>query len=183
LDINRKVVFLTGDIDWDMLKNMDNVFANLINGEQDIEEVDVILTSNGGRIDVGEAIIDRLKYYSMFFNITIVGATIVGSFAVSIFLSFEKSRRVVTKGCRFYIHTYWWGLPSSGEVSLNERGRVLREALYKNQAAIRKEQLDIKKLTEITGLPRKTIEKRWENGYFFSSREAIKFGIADRYYK
>ncbi len=174
-------IFLSGEVGPDMLGKLDNALTELLDPkklEEGPKKATIVLSSNGGLVNFGEAIIERIQLASKIIPIDIIGATFVGSMGTAIFLSVPPARRYVTSRCQILIHPYSRGMKEISSIALDALQRELEESLDALSVPKAAEERIIRQLIKETGLPSTTIRKMWRKSHRFTAKEAVELGLA-----
>lgn len=157
-----KKIVLSGSINETFCQRL---FPDLIEWEADenVQEITIYLTSNGGQSDVALGVCDFLKAFPK--PITIVAAGVCHSAAVTILQMADK--RLALPNTHFMIHPM--SILESMETSVFQ---IAQDSEYFQR--IEKKKLEI--IGARTGMLPEKIQELYKNKLYFSAQEARNFG-------
>ena len=131
------------------------------------EPIRVVISSQGGHVDSGYAVLDMLKYVES--PIVTIGAGWVASIAVPILLAAPKGSRYTLPNTRFLLHQPHGG--AGGQAT--DIGIAAQEILKLRQ---RLNQL----ISDETGRPVEQVEKDSDRNFWMSAEEALEYGLVSK---
>ncbi|AZP36377.1 ATP-dependent Clp protease proteolytic subunit precursor [Candidatus Annandia adelgestsuga] len=167
--LKDRIIFLSGTIE-DSIAN--TIVAQMLFLESVDSKKDIFLYINspGGVITSGMCIYDTMKFITPDVNTICIGqACSMGAFILS---SGTKKKRFCLPSSRIMIHQ-----PLGGY-----NGQVTDIEIHAKEIIKTKNYLN-KLISKNTGQNIKKIEKDIERDYFFSAKEAVKYGIIDKILK
>lgn len=165
---DSRVILLSGEIDD---KQAHKIVGQLLILEEDSKDLPItlVVNSGGGSISSGFAIFDTIRMLEA--PVRTVGAGMVASMGVTIFLAVPKERRFSLTNTRYMIHQpliagTMFGPASDLEINAREMIK-LRDRL--NHL-----------ISEATEQPLKAVEKDTQRDYWLTSEEAVRYGIVGK---
>jgi ATP-dependent Clp protease protease subunit len=103
---DRGIVFLTGAISPETVQP---VIEKIIGAtlKQDLEFIQLMVSSPGGSVDAGFALIDMMRWSRL--PVYTTGYGLVASMGLAVLMAGEKGHRVVTPRCSLMSHRFWTG--------------------------------------------------------------------------
>src|SRR5205085_5449471 len=129
--------------------------------------ISVLVSSPGGHVDSGDAIIDMIRFVRA--PVTTIGTGWVASAGTHIFLAAQKERRVCLPNTRFMIHQ-----PGGGA-----GGRASDIAIHAREILRTRERI-ARVISQETGQPLDKVRTDMERDYWMNSEEAIAYGIVSK---
>lgn len=163
--LNDRVIMITEPIDDHMMGVIVSQLLYL-EAEDSQEPIHIYISSPGGSVMAGFAILDTMQLISAPVHTYAMG--MVASMAAVLFTCGEKGHRYILPNAEIMIHQPLGG--TSGQASDIE--------IQANHIISLKKRL-YKILSKATGKNAKTIEKESDRDNYFEAAEAIKFGLAD----
>jgi len=163
--LNDRVIMITEQIDDHMMGIIVSQLLYL-EAEDSEEPIHIYISSPGGSVMAGLAILDTIQLISAPVHTYAMG--MVASMAAVLFTCGEKGHRYILPNAEVMIHQPLGG--ASGQASDIE--------IQANHIISLKKRL-YKIISKATGQNVKTIEKESDRDNYFEAAEAIKFGLAD----
>lgn len=167
--LNDRVIMITEQIDDHMMGIIVSQLLYL-EAEDSSEPIHIYISSPGGSVMAGLAILDTMQLISAPVHTYAMG--MVASMAAVLFTCGEPGHRYILPNAEVMIHQPLGG--TSGQASDIE--------IQANHIISLKKRL-YKILAKATGQNVKTIEKESDRDNYFEAAEAITFGLADRVLK
>lgn len=165
LILKARTVLVNGQVDQDLAQK---VISQLIALDADNHDpIKVIITSPGGHVDSGYAILDVMKFIES--PVITIGAGWVASIAVPIFFGAPKESRYSLPGTRYLIHQ-----PSGGAGGQASDIRIEAQEILK----IRKRINEL--ISRETGQTEEKVAKDSERNFWMSAEEALEYGLVTK---
>jgi len=164
--LKERIVFLTGAID-DHIASLICAQLLFLESENPKKEISFYINSPGGVVWSGLAIYDTMQYISSKIMTICVGQA--ASAASLLLAAGEKDMRFSLPNSRIMVHQ-----PSGGY-----QGQVTDIEIQTQEMIKTKKRLN-QIYVKHTGKPIKEVESIMERDKYFSSEEAIKFGLIDK---
>ena len=166
--LKDRIVFVVGEIT-NQLATI--VVAQLLYLEKENpkEEIQLYISSPGGSVDAGFAILDTMRYIQA--PVVTIGLGGVASFASILLAAGEKGKRYLLPHTKVMIHQPW--LTGLGRVDVTEL-EITADMMKKIKVEL------TQLLADLTGKPYKQVEKDVERDFWMNAEEAVKYGLADK---
>ncbi len=166
LNLNNRIVLLTGEINDEMASSVISQLLYLDNTSSD--PIKLYINSPGGSVSSGLAIYDTIKELKSPVSTICVGTA--ASMAAVLLSAGEKGRRVVLSHSEVMIHQPSGGVGGQAQDILIAASRIenVREKLNRI-------------LADNCDKPIEEIREATDRDKWMSAEEAIQFGIADRF--
>jgi ATP-dependent Clp protease, protease subunit len=160
--LKSRTLLITGTVDQEMAEK---VMAQLYILESDCQDpIRVIVSSPGGHVDSGFAILDTMRFISS--PIITVGTGWVASIAVPIFFGGDKGKRFSLPNTRFLLHQPMGG--AGGQVA---------DIRIEAQEILKIRQRLNKMISEETGQDIEKVAKDSDRNFWMNAEEAKKYGL------
>ena len=162
--LENRIIFINGEIN-DNLSNL--VISELLYLDSlSRDDIDIYINSPGGSVTSGLAIIDTMNFIKSDVRTIVTG--MAASMASIILASGTKGKRCSLKNSEVMIH----------QPLGNTSGQATDIIIQAKRIENKKKMLN-KMLSLLTNQNIKTIEKDTERDNFFTSEEALKYGLID----
>lgn len=162
--LENRIIFINGEIN-DNLSNL--VISELLYLDSlSKDDIDIYINSPGGSVTSGLAIIDTMNFIKSDVRTIVTG--MAASMASIILASGTKGKRCSLKNSEVMIH----------QPLGNTSGQATDIIIQAKRIENKKKMLN-KMLSLLTNQNIKTIEKDTERDNFFTSEEALKYGLID----
>lgn len=162
--LENRIIFINGEIN-DNLSNL--VISELLYLDSlSKDDIDIYINSPGGSVTSGLAIIDTMNFIKSDVRTIVTG--MAASMASIILASGTKGKRCSLKNSEVMIH----------QPLGNTSGQATDIIIQAKRIENKKKMLN-KMLSHLTNQNIKTIEKDTERDNFFTSEEALKYGLID----
>ncbi len=162
--LENRIIFINGEIN-DNLSNL--VISELLYLDSiSKNDIDIYINSPGGSVTSGLAIMDTMNYIKSDVRTIVTG--MAASMASIILANGTKGKRYSLKNSEIMIHQPLGG--TSGQATDIE---------IQAKRIINKKKILTSILADLTGKDRKTIEKDTERDKYFSSQDALEYGLID----
>lgn len=166
INLENRIVLLTGEIEDDMAASVISQLLYLDNTAQ--EKITMYINSPGGSVSAGLAIYDTMKLIKSPVSTVCVGSA--ASMAAVLLSGGEKGERLVLPHSEIMIHQPSGGAGGQAEDILIAASHIKMLRTELNRL-----------LAGNCGKDMKEIEEATDRDYWMSAKEAIDFGIADRF--
>lgn len=167
--LKDRIIFVTGQIE----ENMANtIIAQLLFLEKENPKADIqlFINSQGGLVTAGMAIFDTMNYIKCDVSTISVGLSAsMGSFLLA---GGAKGKRFALPNSKIHIHQ-----PLGGAEGQASDIAIAAEEIIKTKRKM------IKYISEFTGQSISQIEKDMDRDKYFTSEEAVKYGLIDKVIK
>jgi len=169
---NKGILFLTGPM---TDESCGKVITGIIKANMDpkTDFIQLMVSSPGGGVDAGFALIDMMRWSKL--PIYTTGFGVVASMAVSVLIAGEPGRRIVTPNTTLLTHQFMWGRKEnySGLVA----GRKMEDLTHQRLIQLYLECSQFKTPEEV--------ESKLMNGVdtWLTPEEALTVGLIDQIYK
>lgn len=162
--LESRIIFINGEIN-DTLSNI--VISELLYLDSlNTNDIEIYINSPGGSVTSGLAIIDTMNFIKS--NVRTIVTGLAASMASIILANGTKGKRCSLKNSEIMIHQ-----------PLGNTSGQATDIEIQAKRIINKKKLLNKMLSNLTGQDIKTIEKDTERDNFFTSKEAIEYGLID----
>ncbi len=162
--LESRIIFINGEIN-DTLSNI--VISELLYLDSlNTNDIEIYINSPGGSVTSGLAIIDTMNFIKSDVRTIVTG--LAASMASIILANGTKGKRCSLKNSEIMIHQ-----------PLGNTSGQATDIEIQAKRIINKKKLLNKMLSNLTGQDIKTIEKDTERDNFFTSKEAIEYGLID----
>ncbi len=165
--LKKNIIDLQGDVDGDMVLYVHDALAELI--AKGSPNIDVLISSGGGKVLAGLDICDLLRFYKG--KKTGIILCYAKSMAAIILQVCDK--RLCAKHARVLIHHINGGSFTLDQLRSKKTMKAIKRGMERDQAQL------YSILAEKTGQSRKKIVKACRKDRDMSAREALKFGLID----
>ena len=163
--LRERIIFLGTQID-DMVANLVVAQLLLLDSENPEKDIMLYINSPGGSVTAGFAIYDTMQHIRADVSTICLGqAASMGAFLLS---SGTKGKRMALPHSRVLIHQPLGGAQGQATDIEIQAKRI-----------INKKKILTSILADLTGKDRKTIEKDTERDKYFSSQDALEYGLID----
>ena len=163
--MKSRTVLVTGTVDQELAEK---VIAQLILLDSESHDpIKVIVTSPGGHVDSGYAIMDVMRFIES--PVVTIGAGWVASIAVPILFGGDKDKRFALPNTRFLIHQ-----PSGGAGGQAADIRIEAQEILKIREKINK------LISEETGQDLAKVARDSDRNFWMSAEEAMEYGLIRR---
>lgn len=164
---DSRIIYITGQINAEMSSSVISQLL-LLESEDAEQDITLCISSEGGSVVDGLAIIDVMNHVSC--DVCTVGIGMVCSMAAAIFSSGAKGKRYSLPHTEFLLHQLMSGIPQMTQAE------DMRIAM--NHVMTTKQSLN-RLLSENTGKTIRQIEKDTDRDYWMNAEEAVHYGLAD----
>ena len=164
--LSKRRIVIRGEINEDVAIELAEKIMYL--EEESDEEIQIWISSVGGEIQTGLAILDVIQAFD---NIIIVGIGHIYSMASVILSAGKKGKRYLLPNTEVMIHEPLLG----GKVD----GTMSSLSQITDRLQIKKKIVNTM-IAEHTGHTLEEINNKTKNDHYFTSEEAIEFGLADK---
>ena len=162
--LESRIIFINGEIN-DTLSNI--VISELLYLDSlNTNDIEIYINSPGGSVTSGLAIIDTMNFIKSDVRTIVTG--LAASMASIILANGTKGKRCSLKNSEIMIHQ-----------PLGNTSGQATDIEIQAKRIINKKKLLNKMLSNLTGQDIKAIEKDTERDNFFTSKEAIEYGLID----
>ena len=162
--LESRIIFINGEIN-DTLSNI--VISELLYLDSlNTNDIEIYINSPGGSVTSGLAIIDTMNFIKSDVRTIVTG--LAASMASIILANGTKGKRCSLKNSEIMIHQ-----------PLGNTSGQATDIEIQAKRIINKKKLLNKMLSNLTGQDIKTIEKDTERDNFFTSKEAMEYGLID----
>ncbi|XBC38085.1 MAG: ATP-dependent Clp endopeptidase proteolytic subunit ClpP [Buchnera aphidicola (Floraphis choui)] len=163
--LKERIIFLTGIIE-DITANAIVAQILFLESENSEKDIFIYINSPGGTISSGMSIYDTMQFVTPNINTICIGQAC--SMAALILTAGHKGKRFCLPNARIMIHQPIGGCNGqASDIEIHAREIITIKKRINTLMSIH------------TGKDLKNIEKDTERDYFFSSEEAIKYGLID----
>ena len=161
----NRLVMVNGTVDQEMAEKV--IGQLLVLDSESNDPIKVVITSPGGHVDSGYAILDVMRFVKS--PVITLGAGWVASIAVPIFLAGNPGKRYSLQNTRFLLHQ-----PSGGAGGVAADIRIEAQEILK----IRKRLNQM--IADETGQPVDKVTKDSDRNFWMTSGEALEYGIVSQ---
>ena len=163
--LEQRVVPIFGEITQDLARGV--VSRLLALAAENDDPIKVIVCSEGGHVEAGDAIHDFVRFIKP--KVIMIGTGWVASAGALIFLAAEKENRVCLPNTRFLLHQPLGGIGGpAADMEIEAREIVLMRRRI-NEIIARE-----------TGQPVEKVEKDTDRNYWIPAKDAINYGLISR---
>lgn len=163
--LKTRTVLINGQVDQELAQKV--ISQLLILDADSHEPIKAIITSPGGHVDSGFAIMDMMRFIDS--PMITIGAGWVASIAVPIFFGAPKEHRYSLPGTRFLIHQ-----PSGGAGGQASDIRIEAEQIIRIRQRINE------MIAAETGQDVEKISRDSERNFWMNAEEAVKYGLVSK---
>ncbi len=164
--LKDRIIFVTGEINMQMA-NIIVAQLLFLEKEDPDKDIQVYISSQGGHIEAGYAIIDTMRFIKCDVQTICVGWAV--SMGAMILTMGTKGKRLALPNANVMIHQ-----PLGGAQGQATDIILKAKQLEKTKARI------IKMLVEATGQTEEVISRDAERDFWMTSKEAMKYGLIDK---
>lgn len=163
--IQSRIILVSGQIDQEVAEK---VMAQLfVLDAENQDPIRVVITSPGGHVDSGLAIMDTMRFIKS--PVITIGAGWVASIAVPIFFGGEKGRRYSLPHTRFLLHQ-----PSGGAGGQAADIRIEAQEIIKIRKRINR------MVAAETGQDEEKVARDSDRNFWMSAEEALEYGLVSK---
>ncbi len=163
--LKSRTLLLAGEVDQELAERV--ISTLLVLDAESNDPIRVIVSSQGGHVDSGLAIMDVMRFIKS--DLQAIGAGWVASIAVPIMFGAKKEHRSALPNTRFLLHQ-----PSGGVRGNLQDIRIEAQELLKIRERLN--QL----IAEETGHPVEKIQTDSDRNFWMSAKEAQEYGLIAR---
>lgn len=160
--LKTRTILINGEVDQEMAEKV--ISQLVVLDAESHDPIRVIITSQGGHVDSGYAILDMLRYVNS--EVIALGAGWVASIAVPILFGAAKKNRYALPNTRFLIHQ-----PSGGAGGQASDIRIEAQEILKLRKRINE------LIAEETGQTVEKISEDSDRNFWMNAKEALEYGI------
>lgn len=160
--MKSRTVMVTGTVDQELGEKV--ISQLLLLDAESHDPIKVIITSPGGHVDSGYAIMDVMRFIES--PVITIGAGWVASIAVPILFGGDKDKRYALPNTRFLLHQ-----PSGGAGGQAADIRIEAQEILKIREKINR------LISEETGQDLKKVAHDSDRNFWMSAEEALEYGL------
>ena len=163
--LKSRTILLSGQVDQELAEKI--MTQLLLMDSENHDPIKMIITSPGGHVDSGYAILDTMRFISS--PVITIGAGWVASIAVPIFFGGAKEDRYTLPHTRFLLHQ-----PSGGAGGQAADIRIEAQEILKIRERVNK------LIAEETGQPIEKVAKDSDRNFWMNAEEALEYGLVSK---
>ena len=163
--LKTRTILINGPIEEELAERV--IAQALVLDAESQDPIRVIVTTPGGMVDVGFAVLDILRYVES--EIVCIGAGFVASMGVPIMLAAKKQNRFALPNTRFMMHQ-----PSGGAGGPATDIRITAQEILKTRERLNR------LVAEETGQPLEKVTADNDRDFWMSAEEALDYGLISK---
>lgn len=160
--LKTRTILISGPVEEELAERV--IAQTLVLDAESHDPIRVIITTPGGMVDIGFAILDILRYVES--PIIGIGAGFVASMGVPIMLAAEKQNRYALPNTRFMMHQ-----PSGGAGGPATDIRITAQEIIKTRERLNR------LIAERTGQPLEKVTADNDRDFWMTAEEAESYGL------
>ena len=163
--LKSRTILLSGQVEQELAEKI--MMQLLIMDAENHEPIKMIITSPGGHVDSGFAILDIMRFIHS--PVITIGAGWVASIAVPIFFGGVKGQRYSLPNTRYLLHQ-----PSGGAGGQAADIRIEAQEILKIRERVNK------LISDETGQDIEKVARDSDRNFWMNAEEAVTYGVVDK---